>query len=406
MTTDHLSLWQLVRKVFLKIHLYAGLISGLVVIAVCLSGTIYVYNSEIRELANPEFYNVEVGSDRLSPDEIRGKLEAQEQSNVVGLTWSEEEESSVEFTLQKEGEEGRGTTYFVNPYTAEILGNTSDKTATAEFMGYMFSLHRWLLLDRIEEPILESRSNRDLGRFINGISTMLFTLGVLTGIIVWFPTKIKNWKQGLKVKWDANWKRVNHDLHNTLAFYSLLFLFIMGATGLFWSFEGYREGWQKTWDIYQDPNAPKEVKAEILPITDRPSLISINELIQKTDQELPYAGIIRISLPEKTSDPVSVRKYKSGFFARAGSDELTLNPNSLAVMEAKLFSDLTFRQQIGRSVKSLHTGDIFGQFTKFLWFVACLIATSLPITGTLIWWNRRQKKRKMKTQKVRTTQLA
>jgi uncharacterized iron-regulated membrane protein len=406
MTTDHLSPWQLVRKVILKIHLYAGLISGLVVIVVCLSGTIYVYNTEIRELANPELYKVEVGSERLSPDEIREKLEAQEQSNVVGLTWREEEESSVEFTLKKEGEEGRGTTYFVNPYTSEILGNTSEETATAEFMGYMVSLHRWLLLDRIEEPILESKSNRDLGRFINGISTVLFTLGVLTGIIVWFPNKIKNWKRGLKVKWDANWKRVNHDLHYTLAFYSLIFLFIMGATGLFWSFEGYREGWQKTWDTYQDPNAPKEVKTEILPITDRPSLISINGLIQKTDQELPYAGIIRISLPEKTSDPVSVRKYKSGFFARAGSDELTLNPNSLEVIQAKLFSDLPFPQQIGRSVKSLHTGDIFGQFTKFLWFVACLIATSLPITGTLIWWNRRQKKRKMKTQKVRTTQLA
>jgi uncharacterized iron-regulated membrane protein len=70
-----------------------------------------------------------------------------------------------------------------------------------------------------------------------------------------------------------------------------------------------------------------------------------------------------------------------------------LNPESLEVIEASLFGDLPVRQQIGRSVKALHTGEIFGQFTKFLWFVGCLVATSLPITGTLIWWNKRKKKK-------------
>ena len=51
----------------------------------------------------------------------------------------------------------------------------------------------------------------------------------MTGIFLWFPKKAKNWKQGLKVKWDGNWKRINHDLHNTLAFYSLIALFIMAV---------------------------------------------------------------------------------------------------------------------------------------------------------------------------------
>jgi hypothetical protein len=31
--------------------------------------------------------------------------------------------------------------------------------------------------------------------------------------------------------------------------------------------------------------------------------------------------------------------------------------------------------------------------------VACAIATSLPITGTLIWWNKRKKKRGAKGEK-------
>ena len=393
--------WKSIRSIFDQIHLYAGLISGLVVIAVCLSGTIYVYNTEIREFMDSELYFVEEAGNRLSADELKITLEESTDSNVVALMWNEDSERSVQFTLKKEGEEGRGSTYYVNPYTAEILGNTSDKTATGEFMGYMFSFHRWLLLDRIETPILESMDNRDLGRFINGVTTLLFLLGVITGIVIWVPNKVKSWKQGLKIKWSGNWKRVNHDLHNTLAFYSLIFLFIMGATGPFWSYEWYREGWQKTWDTYQEP-APKgetagkpksEPIAKIIETTENtPEKLSLEDIFAKTNEELSYEGNIRVSLPSKATDPISVSKYRTGFFARSGSDQLTLSSTDLSVVEANLFSDLPWRQQVGRSVKSLHVGDIFGQFSKFLWFVACLIATSLPITGTLIWWNKRKKK--------------
>ncbi|HCX76702.1 MAG TPA: iron transporter, partial [Algoriphagus sp.] len=118
----------------------------------------------------------------------------------------------VQIGFLKAGEEGRGTTYYVNPYTAEILADNSERTSAEEFMSYMFSLHRWLMIDRVEEPILESMGNRDLGRFINGIATSLFLLGVITGIFIWVPQKVKGWKQGLKVKWSGNWKRINHDL--------------------------------------------------------------------------------------------------------------------------------------------------------------------------------------------------
>ncbi|WP_425637645.1 PepSY-associated TM helix domain-containing protein [Algoriphagus yeomjeoni] len=408
--------WKSIRNIFDQIHLYAGLISGLVVIAVCLSGTIYVYNTEIREFMDSELYFVEESGTRLSADELKSEVEKSSESKVVGLMWNEDTDRSVQFTLKKEGEEGRGNTFYVNPYTAEILGNSSDKTATTEFMGYMFSLHRWLLLDRVEEPILESMGNRDLGRFINGVATLLFLLGVITGIVIWVPNKVKSWKQGLKVKWSGNWKRINHDLHNTLAFYSLIVLFIMAATGPFWSYTWYREGWQKTWDTYQEPaprgeNAEKpksEPTAEVIEAVESiPAVLSLEDIFAKTNAELPYEGNIRVSLPSNPSDPISVSKYKTGFFARSGSDQLKLSAADLSVVEANLFSDLPWRQQVGRSVKSLHVGDIFGQFSKFLWFVACLIATSLPITGTLIWWNKRKKKpSKKKPAQSRVAEMA
>jgi uncharacterized iron-regulated membrane protein len=397
-------MWKPVRKLFNDIHLYAGLTCGLIVIAVCLSGTIYVYNSEIREFADSERYYVKKEGVQLSLDQLKSLVESSLDGEVVGVNVYHNEDRSVQFSLKKEGEE-KPTTYFVNPFTAEILADNKEKTSTEEFMGYMFSLHRWLLLDKVEEPILESMGNRDLGRFINGVATLLFLLGVLTGMVIWFPKKVKNWKQGLKINWSGNWKRLNHDLHNTLAFYSLFALFIMAVTGPFWSYQWYKEGWQKTWDIYQAPTQEesggkaeksneKEDALSIGPEVVTVPPVSLDRIFEVGNQNLNYTGFLRISLPSAPGDDISISKSKTGFFARSGSDQLTLDGKSLEVKELKLFSDLSVRQQIGRSVKALHTGEIFGQFTKFLWFLGCLVATSLPISGTLIWWNKRKKKAK------------
>lgn len=407
-------MWKPIRKFLNDIHLYAGLISGLIVIAVCLSGTIYVYNTEIRETADSERYFVEAVGEKKTLDELKSQVETELNGEVASVNVFQDENRTVQFGVKMEGAE-RPTTYFVNPYSGEILANNSEKTGTEEFMGYMFSLHRWLLLNEIEEPIMESMTNMELGRFINGVATLLFLLGVITGIFIWFPQKVKNWKQGLKIKWSGNWKRVNHDLHNTLAFYSLLFLFIMAVTGPFWSYQWYKEGWQKTFDTYQAPKgenpagprggqggSPQE-KPEV-EVAVAQVFISLDQVVATSNTELDYNGNLRISLPNKPGADLSVSKSRTGFFAKAGADQLTLNPSTLEIKEAKLFSDLSVRQQIGRSVKSLHTGEIFGQFTKFIWFVACLIATSLPITGTLIWWNKRKKKKPSQRVKAKSIQ--
>jgi uncharacterized iron-regulated membrane protein len=401
-------MWQAIRKFLNDIHLYGGLTCGLIVIAVCLSGTIYVYNIEIRETADSQRYFVESIGERKSLDDLKTQVETELKGEVVSVNVFQSEDRTVQFGVKIPDAE-KPSTYFVNPYSGEILANNIEKTTTEEFMGYMFSLHRWLLLDKIEEPILESKSNMELGRFINGVATLLFLLGVITGMFIWFPQKVKNWKQGLKIKWSGNWKRVNHDLHNTLAFYSIFALFIMAVTGPFWSYQWYKEGWQKTWDIYQAPvqngnqgKEPAEKPAESLPL--EMPVFSLDEVLALGNTRLEYDGNLRITLPNKPGDNISISKSRTGFFAKAGADQLTIDSENLEVKEAKLFSDLSTRQQIGRSVKSLHTGEIFGQFTKFLWFVACLIATSLPITGTLIWWNKHKKKKSKKTRPVRTSQ--
>ena len=79
------SAWQKTRKLFNDIHLWLGLTSGLIVIAVCFSGTVYVFNTELTEKAAPHLYKVKpiAGKERIPVDSLLKKIEA-----VSGGTYS------------------------------------------------------------------------------------------------------------------------------------------------------------------------------------------------------------------------------------------------------------------------------------------------------------------------------
>jgi uncharacterized iron-regulated membrane protein len=462
------SIWSKTRKFFNDIHLWLGLGSGILVFLICLSGTIYVYNTELKELASPKLYNVEYkeGSSSIPIETLVKKVGKETKGNVISVKIPSDPSRSYTFMVRKKesdvvsktgkkserstngetnshniedrsknkkdevnsdkkeekshdrshiinsnkksddikkpqergsGGGGRGTSYFVNPYTGEILGDSqSEKNFVSSFLASMFSLHRWLLLDKIEEPIFGELPNRKLGSYISGGATIIFTLGVLTGMIIWVPKRVRSWKQGLKIKWSGNWKRINHDLHNSLGFYSCFLLLLMSLTGPQWSFNWYRDGLRKTLGTYQAEDAPKPKTPKSTLILDNPNNLSIANYMAITDENLTYIGDYTVMLPTDSLSAITINKSKVGFFAPAASDKILLDQYSGEVLELDIFKDKPFNERISASIKALHIGDVYGSFSKLLYFFSCLIATTLPVTGTIIWINKLKKKSKKK----------
>ena len=214
-------------------------------------------------------------------------------------------------------------------------------------------------------------------------------------MIIWIPNKVKHWRQGLKIKTRANFKRLNHDLHNTLGFYAFILMLIMALSGLFWSFEWYREGASHLLGTEVFNREKSSIESNIYHTSNQ--LISIEELINQSKLELPYEGDCRIYLPTTKKDVFKVEKNSIGFFAFAGSDQLFIDQYSGEIIHKNIFSEKPLNKQIAALIKPIHMGYVFGTFSKILYFIACLIATSLPITGTIIWINKLKKKKKRRT---------
>lgn len=381
--------WKQWRKFFNDIHLWLGIASGIVLFIVCLTGTIYTFKQEVEELFAPSLYKVNPteGSIALPTDELAQKVAQETGGQVTSISIPQDKKKSYSISVKTSENERRGTSYFVNQYTAEVLG--VQDASVSDFFLTVMKLHRWLLIEG------------DTGKIIVGISTIIFIFLTLTGMVIWFPIKLKNWKQGLKIKMNANWKRINHDLHNTLGFYSFFLLLIMGLTGLCWSFGWYKDGLSKIMGSEVFGARREKPMTSIVPEhLEDAKVMSISHYIAVTDSLLPYPGNYRISIPSSPEGSVSVTKSKNGFFAIASSDRVQIDQYSGLPLKVERYSDKALNEQIVSLIRPLHTGEVMGMFSKILYFLACLFATSLPVTGTIIWINKLKKKKKKRGKKL------
>ena len=60
----------IIRKIIVKLHLYTGLILGLVITLICLSGTAIVYKPELEKLSVKDIAFVKPASRTVSPQTL------------------------------------------------------------------------------------------------------------------------------------------------------------------------------------------------------------------------------------------------------------------------------------------------------------------------------------------------
>ena len=383
--------WKTIRDVFRQIHLWLGVASALVLTIVCATGTIYVFQKEVIGLLNRDVFLIEVpaNSQVRTVEEMLEEVRNYSDGDVLSLSVPASENEVWIAYVRRENERGRRTAYLVNPFTLEV--KLQDNLKGQAFFRTILHLHRWLLLDR------------SIGKPIVGWASIICSFLIVSGLMVWVPRKAKYWYKGLQVKFSGKWKRNNYMIHRSLGFYAAFFILIMSLTGPHWSFQWYRQGIydvlgleaprrgapqpqpQEQGNSQQGGQPVDETVEQVIEVEER---FSYNHVISMTDSEFPYRGTYRIIPPHQPGTEVTVMKGRTGFFACSGSDQISFDLISGEVTNVDKFSDKSLNEQIAHSIKALHTGEIFGMFTKILYFLSALIATSLPFTGVVMWLNR------------------
>jgi len=360
------------------LHLWLGLISGIVVVILSITGCILVFEHEIKSLNAPWLMAEKpAGGILLPPSKLHKSVSQALPGKEIHSIWYHGENKTVQFSVDSD------SLIYVNPYTAEVVAMVHHE----DFFEFIDEGHRRLWLPDA------------IGKQVVGWSTFIFFLLLITGIVLWWP---KKWNkagrnQSFKIKWKARFKRVNYDLHNVLGFYSLVVALIFAITGLIMSFSWFNKGvyWlsggnvnQKFEQSVSDTTVHKQVA----------SIQAIDKIWKKATSELAEYNRdeVIISFPEQASDAIYVCvDMINGAWRDIYLDQHTLQP--LPGSQTKL-KDAAISTWLRRSNYGLHVGAFAGLTTKIIYFLASLIAASLPITGFYIWWGKQRKvKSKSKT---------
>jgi len=392
------------KKVNNWLHLWLGLVSGLIVFIVCITGCIWVFNEEITALLEPETRVQWQDRPVLKPSELsRIAYDLYPDKKVAYAMYQQGRTINVNLKGPKEeGRRGGGTILKVNPYTGEVLSQQIHRKGETDFFRFILNGHRFLWL-----PF-------EIGRPLVNYGTLIFVVLLITGLIWWYPKKWNKTtrEKSFTIKWGASFKRVNLDLHNVLGFYSLLFLLAIALTGMVYGIQWYSEGLYWVTSGGQSLPPYERMQSDSLQADRYTPEQAMDLAWEKVIKDNPKAGGFYYSFADsanaKATIDINIYPDKGQFYTSKG---YTFDQHTLQQLKRKdVYSTDYAQASIGTKLRKMnydiHVGSILGFPGKVLAFMASLIGASLPVTGFLVWWGRKYgKKNKKNRNRARLTRF-
>ncbi|MBV6878981.1 PepSY-associated TM helix domain-containing protein [Epilithonimonas ginsengisoli] len=337
------------------VHLWVGLVVGIVFVLIAASGAVLSFEDELEPIIYPKFYYASEGrnTDQLLP--IESLLDSAKQhsndNEIARIVLTKDLGKGGNILFVTKGSRLERSFIGVDPYNGKVQEVIKPGR---HLFTWMEEFHRKLIMGKI-------------GKTITGICCVAYILIILTGVILWWPKNNKILKQRIKIKWDASTKRLNWDFHAVGGIYSTPLLMLMCLTGITWSYSIFESE-----EIKFDTQS-HQVSAQTY------AMITHKYYLTERDEK------VQIGLPDKKKDYLDVS---------VGKDDLYYHPETAALLKEDSYEKVSLYFKVKSWMKPLHTGSAFGFVGKLIYFLMTLIGVSLPITGFIIWFGKKKKKKK------------
>jgi uncharacterized iron-regulated membrane protein len=383
------------RSLFYRIsawlHLWLGLVTGIVVVIVSITGAILTFEEELRLLLQPYQHAEAKGRTFLAPSVLAEAVK--KEYGLAGVSAVIYRGADRSVVIPWYGDRKNMVVNYVDPYTAKALHS---QPLDADFYRIMIIGHYQLWLPRA------------IGKPVVAYSTLIFVIALITGMVLWWPKKWTNTtrKQSFFIRTKASFKRLNYDLHNVLGFYSLLVGLILALTGMVYGMEWFSKAvyWTasggEVFEYNRSISDTTLTASRTIPDEDvlfsRLKNTKVNLAHDQVTFGYPFgkAGVWNLAVNPK---PGTRYLEKSDYFEQYSVKMLKSDPS---------FSAANGGEQLRRINYDLHVGSIGGLTTKIIAFLACLISASLPITGFIVWLGKKKKKKPSKRSTIATRREA
>lgn len=404
------------KKTFFQVHWFLGITAGLILSIMGVTGAIYSYEQQILKWINQDSYVVQAEQrDKLTPAELYQHFHQQSpELKINSITVDTDPAASSTVNIEKKGER-RGYNMMVNPYTAEVLPEIQGR----KFFQFIQQLHRNLTVGPV-------------GKQITGACTLMLIFFVLSGLYLRWPKK-HSWRQWFFIKPRLKGRNFIWDLHAVVGTWVVIFYLILACTGLFWSYDWWRNGMFKVLGVereqpaLQGGNQPRGQEKELQASTGRSGgqQTGDREADRKRGQGLPpeqvqlaltqaWTGFnaqigreyssLTLTLPKKPDGKIELSFTDAVPQHERARNKAVFDYRTSQLENLELYEDKKLNEKIMSSMLPVHRGSFFGPVYQFLVMLAALAMPLFFVTGWMLYLKRR--KQKKLTQAARNSSTA
>jgi uncharacterized iron-regulated membrane protein/flavodoxin len=371
----------MLHKIIFWSHLLAGVVAGLVIFVMSLTGFVLMYDRQMVEYAERDVRQVEPGANaqRMSLDELVAKAREQNpDARPTGVVLRNEPTASVAVSF------GRDSAVYVNPYNGEILGQGSK---LHDWFQDIIDWHRWLGTEG---------EGRATGRAITGACNLAFLWLAVTGVYLWWP---RSWYwRGLKPSLLFNprlrGKARDWNWHNVIGFWSSGVLVVLTLTAAVMSYQWANDllytltGSEPPPRAQgSSPTAQTQQRRGAGELRERPPLTSLDTFRARAEGQVSGWVTMRMRLP-RGDRPLTVliqEPTAPHIFARS---QMALDRTTGEIVEWEPYANASLGRRLRLWVRGLHTGEALGFLGQTVAGLASLAGCFLVWTGFAMAWRR------------------
>lgn len=359
----------MIRKIFFWLHLITGVTAGLFIFIMAATGVILAFERQITEFVDRDVRSVSVPND-AHPQPLNELLEVVRHAGLrdpTAVVVRNEPQATTQFSS------GRGKTIYVDPYSGAVLGAGS--TRARNFFFAVERLHRAL-----GAPL----GSKSAGRWLAGVSNLLFGGLILLGIVLWLPRKWswKSLRASIGFRRGLHGKARDWNWHNVIGIWCALPLLVIVLSGVVMSFN-----WANALLFRLSGSTPAVAgrdggdtrpRARQSGTGQEPNY---DQLLAAAARLNPDWHTITLNLARGAKAPVAAVIDAGTGGQPQYRTQYLLNRDTGALIKTSRFADGSLGQRLRAFVRFGHTGEYFGWLGQAIAAIASFGACVLVYTG-------------------------
>jgi sulfite reductase (NADPH) flavoprotein alpha-component len=373
-----------IKATLLQVHSIAGLVLALLLSLIALTGVIMSFEDEIVDHLNAGIMQVVPRTvPALLPDELVARLKAvPDAGKVTAIMLSSDPSAAVHVRFARDEQGARPSSLYVDPYDGHVLGVPRGE----DFFATVRRLHRWLLIPG---------DAKGWGRQITGVAALGLIVMLISGLALRWPRRASSVKMWLKPNLGLSGRGLHRSLHAVIGTWVLPVYLVMTLTGLWYSFDWYKDG--VVWLL----SRPHVAAAKMQPKQSRPPgrsepapPVGFDRAWSALQHE-ESGGFARaqLTLQAGPGTVMRIRSWPKDSTLESMRDEFRIDAVTGQIVSAERYADKTLGEKAIASVLDIHRGAVLGWPGKLAFMVAAALMPLFAITGVLLYLSRRKLRR-------------